>query len=70
MGERIVRSEVVTDGWESWIETEEREEVVRCVDCIWSKPKQDNCDDGYRCNMWIADVSVDGFCSNGKRRDA
>lgn len=46
-------------------------EIVRCRDCLWSKPEQS--DHEYRaeryCNMWIADVSADGFCFRGRRRN-
>ena len=44
------------------------EEIVRCRDCVWAKPDQSDHEfRELRCNMWIADVSADGFCSRGKR---
>lgn len=43
-------------------------EIVRCRDCVWAKPDQSDHEfRELRCNMWIADVSADGFCSRGKR---
>lgn len=46
------------------------EEIVRCRDCVWAKPDQSDHEfRELRCNMWIADVSADGFCSRGKRRE-
>lgn len=46
------------------------EEIVRCSDCVWSKPDQsDHEHRELHCNMWIADVSAEGFCSRGKRND-
>lgn len=45
-----------------------KEEIVRCRDCVWAKPDQSDHEfRELRCNMWIADVSADGFCSRGKR---
>lgn len=44
------------------------ESIVRCRDCVWAKPDQSDHEfRELRCNMWIADVSADGFCSRGKR---
>lgn len=47
------------------------EEIVRCRDCHWSKFEQS--DHEYRverhCNMWASDVSADGFCFRGMRRN-
>lgn len=45
------------------------EEIVRCKDCVWANPDQSDHEfREIRCNMWIADVSADGFCSRGKRK--
>lgn len=48
-----------------------REEIVRCRDCRWTKHDQSDNDyrREYRCNMWIADVSADGYCWRGMRKD-
>lgn len=49
----------------------QREEIVRCRDCCWAKPDQSDHDyrGEYRCNMWIADVSADGYCWRGMRKE-
>ena len=46
-------------------------EIVRCRDCFWAKPDQSDHDyrGEYRCNMWIADVSADGYCWRGRRKE-
>ena len=47
------------------------ERIVRCRDCHWAKPDQSDHDyrGEYRCNMWIADVSADGYCWRGMRKE-
>lgn len=49
-----------------------REEIVRCRDCHWVKPDQSDHDyrGEYHCNMWITDVSADGYCWRGSRKEA
>lgn len=47
------------------------ERIVRCRNCIWAKQDQsdhENRGEYYRCNMWIADVGANGFCSRGLER--
>ena len=49
-----------------------REEIVRCRDCRWAKLDQSDHEyrGEYRCNMWIADMGADEFCSRGRRKEA
>ena len=42
-------------------------EIVRCKDCVWAK--RDQSDYECRCNMWITDVSADGYCYRGMRKE-
>ena len=45
--------------------------IVRCVDCRWAKLDHSDHEyrDEYRCNMWITDVSADGYCWRGRRKE-
>lgn len=61
-------AKVVRDGWNVRIEWDfkQREEIVRCKDCVWAPEREYG--EYYRCNMWIADVGANGFCSRGIRK--
>lgn len=45
-----------------------KEEIVRCRDCKWWAPYQNECQ-GY-CSRFSFVAHVDSFCSWGERRDA
>ena len=66
MTERIVEQTVKMDGYCSYIDTVEREEVVRCRDC---KHFATNIHGSY-CKKSITTLSEpDGFCAWGVRKD-
>lgn len=61
-------------GWldDEWnVVLDQSQPIVRCRDCHWSKPNQS--DHEYRaehyCNIWASDVSADGFCFRGRRKE-
>lgn len=69
MSDYIITCDDEVAGWVG-NDVESMRPLVRCRDCLWSKPEQS--DHEYRaerhCNMWISDVSADGFCFRGKLR--
>ena len=77
MTERIVSKQLVTDGWETWCETEEREEIVRCRDCANFDVKRDGCwwfahaerQPDYSWADEPSDVEPDGFCAWACRKE-
>ena len=72
MSERIVSSKVVSDGWESWIETEEREEIVRCRDCRHYMDYEYEFEPnlGYCRKHDREEVRDSWYCAWAERRDA
>ena len=70
MTERIVSKHLVTDGWETWCETEEREEIVRCHDCKFST--ENGCD-GYFIGFYWCErngeyVAPEKFCAWAEKK--
>ena len=49
------------------------EEIVRCKDCFYGHQffeiRNGETDCWVECNMWYQDVSHDGYCYRGVRRD-
>lgn len=44
-------------------------EVVRCRDCKYRSPKYDEPDEYYSCELKLLAIDLNGFCSEGKRRE-
>jgi len=68
-------AKVVRDGWNVRIEWQykQREEIVRCRDCIYYKQDPDPIDPGWpmMCERTGDDmVEPYGYCAWGERRDA
>lgn len=57
------------NGFDEWRWLPVREEIVRCKDCIWSRP--DMSDHEYRLPLWCDRLDVDkyeeGFCDWGEK---
>lgn len=44
-------------------------EVVRCRDCKYRSLKYDEPDEYYSCELKLLAIDLNGFCSEGKRRE-
>ena len=44
-------------------------EVVRCKDCKYRSPKYDEPDGYYGCELKLLAIDLNGFCSEGERRE-